>query len=103
MEPGHALASAFPLTRAPDPLKIFNQYGEGGYLAYRLSAHGDRVYIFGDAALMGDALLHSYGDVESVTPRWDSIVRGAGTDYHFNYIRSWDVASDGSVTFGVKP
>jgi sulfane dehydrogenase subunit SoxC len=25
--------------------------------------------------------------------------RGNGTDYHFNYIRAWDVASDGSVTF----
>lgn len=25
--------------------------------------------------------------------------RGAGTDYHFNYIRSWDIASDGAVTF----
>jgi hypothetical protein len=68
------------LAADPLPLRIFNQYGEGGYVAYRLSAHGDRVYIFGDAALMGDALLHSYGDVESVTPRWDSIIRGAGTD-----------------------
>jgi sulfane dehydrogenase subunit SoxC len=30
-------------------------------------------------------------------------VRGPGTDYHFNAIRSWDVAADGSVTFGVTP
>ena len=30
-------------------------------------------------------------------------VRGAGTDYHFNYIRAWDIAADGSVTFGVTP
>jgi sulfane dehydrogenase subunit SoxC len=29
-------------------------------------------------------------------------VRGAGTDYHFNYIRSWDVAPDGAVYFGVE-
>ena len=62
------------------PLRIFNQYGEGGYLAYRLFGQGDRVYVFGDAALMGDALLYSYGDVESVTPRWDAILRDAGTD-----------------------
>jgi len=27
--------------------------------------------------------------------------RGIGTDYHFNYIRAWDVAADGTVTFGV--
>ena len=79
-------AQDFPVCAArwlaadPLPLHIFNQYGEGGYLAYRLSAHGDRVYIFGDAALMGDGLLYSYGDVESVTPQWDTILRNAGTD-----------------------
>jgi hypothetical protein len=79
-------AQDFPVCAArwlaadPLPLHIFNQYGEGGYLAYRLSAHGDRVYIFGDAALMGDDLLYSYGDVESVTPQWDTILRNAGTD-----------------------
>jgi hypothetical protein len=79
-------AQDFPVCAArwlaadPLPLRVFNQYGEGGYLAYRLSAHGDRVYIFGDAALMGDPLLYSYGDVESVTPRWDSILRSANTD-----------------------
>jgi sulfane dehydrogenase subunit SoxC len=28
-------------------------------------------------------------------------VRGKGTDYHFNAIRTWDVAADGTVTFGV--
>lgn len=68
------------LAAAPQPLHIFNQYGEGGYLADKLSARGDRVYIFGDAALMGDDLLYSYGDVESVTPRWDSILHDSGTD-----------------------
>jgi sulfane dehydrogenase subunit SoxC len=26
-------------------------------------------------------------------------VRGRGTDYHFNYIRAWDVAADGQVFF----
>ncbi|HEY6220348.1 MAG TPA: sulfite dehydrogenase, partial [Gemmatimonadaceae bacterium] len=25
--------------------------------------------------------------------------RGPGTDYHFNYIRTWNVAADGSITF----
>jgi hypothetical protein len=79
-------AQDFPVCAArwlasdPEKLRIFNQYGEGGYLAYRLSAHGDRIYIFGDAALMGDALLYTYGDVESVKPRWDSILRSARTD-----------------------
>ena len=29
-------------------------------------------------------------------------VRGAGTDYHFNYVRAWDVTADGSVFYGVN-
>ena len=61
-----AYAQEFPvcaaqwLAEAPEPLKIFNQYGEGGYLAYALSSHGDKVFIFGDAALMGDQMLETY-------------------------------------------
>jgi hypothetical protein len=68
------------LKGAPEPLKIFNQYGEGGYLAYELSSRGDKLYIFGDAALMGDALLYRYANVETAQPGWDSIIRNAGTD-----------------------
>ena len=30
-------------------------------------------------------------------------VRGPGTDYHYNAIRAWDIAADGTVTFGVTP
>jgi len=68
------------LKGAPEPLKIFNQYGEGGYLAYELSSRGDKVFIFGDAALMGDPLLYTYANVETVAPNWDSIIRNSGTD-----------------------
>jgi hypothetical protein len=68
------------LAGAPDGLKIFNQYGEGGYLAYTLSSHNDKVFIFGDAALMGDQMLLTYAAVETVTPNWDSIIRRFGTD-----------------------
>ncbi len=81
-----AYAQEFPvcaaqwLSGAPEPLRIFNQYGEGGYLAYTLSPHGDKVFIFGDAALMGDPMLYSYAKVETVTPSWNSIIRDAGTD-----------------------
>jgi hypothetical protein len=85
-ESSPAYASDFPvcaarwLDGAQRPLRIFNQYGEGGYLAYALSARGDRVFIFGDAALMGDELLYRYADVENVQPDWDSIVRTSGAD-----------------------
>ena len=30
-------------------------------------------------------------------------VRGPGTDYHYNAIRTWNIAADGSVTFVVTP
>jgi hypothetical protein len=68
------------LADAPAPLRIFNQYGEGGYLSYALSSHGDKVFIFGDAALMGDQMLETYAAAETVTPGWDSIIRRFGTD-----------------------
>ena len=68
------------LAQAPEPLNIFNQYGEGGYLADELSAKGDKVYIFGDAALMGDPLLYTYAGVTSVRPGWDATIRDSGTD-----------------------
>lgn len=68
------------LAQAPHPLRIFNQYGEGGYLADQLSSRGDKVFIFGDAALMGDQLLYTYAAVEGVQPSWESIIRNAGTD-----------------------
>lgn len=68
------------LAQAPQPLNIFNQYGEGGFLADQLSARGDRVFVFGDAALMGDPLLYRYAAVEGVQPDWDSIIRDSGTD-----------------------
>ena len=30
-------------------------------------------------------------------------VRGPGTDYHYNAIRTWDIAADGTVTFVGTP
>ena len=81
-----AYAQEFPvcaaqwLAGAPAPLRIFNQYGEGGYLSYELSSHGDKVFIFGDAALMGDQMLETYASAETVAPGWDSTIRRFGTD-----------------------
>src|ERR1019366_4078429 len=81
-----AYAQEFPvcaaqwLSAAPEPLKIFNQYGEGGYLAYALSARGDKVFIFGDSALMGDQMLETYAGAETVTPSWDLSTRRFGPD-----------------------
>jgi hypothetical protein len=68
------------LDSGPSELNVFNQYGEGGYLARTIVPHGDRIFIFGDAALMGDDLLTTYGDVESVRPDWERILRRYHTD-----------------------
>ncbi|GAC1339669.1 MAG: hypothetical protein NVSMB29_07360 [Candidatus Dormibacteria bacterium] len=61
-------------------LHIFNQYGEGGYLSYMLHDRGDRVFIFGDAALMGDQSLLRYGQVADLGPDWETILRTSDTD-----------------------
>jgi hypothetical protein len=68
------------LESAPPGLNIFNQYGEGGYLAGTVTQHGDRIFVFGDAALMGDQLLITYGRVESVQPEWEQILLDHHTD-----------------------
>ena len=68
------------LDSGPSGINVFNQYGEGGYLARSIVPHGDRIFIFGDAALMGDALLNTYGDVETVRPSWERILRASHTD-----------------------
>ena len=68
------------LAASPLKLNIFNQYGEGGYLLYTLYSHGDKVFIFGDAALMGDQQLLTYGNVEELNPDWDRIITNAKTD-----------------------
>lgn len=67
------------LRSGPRDLRIFNQYGEGGYLAWSLAGTGDKVFIFGDAALMGDSLLYTYSDVVNVEPGWENTLEGYDT------------------------
>jgi hypothetical protein len=54
-------ASDFVATDLP-PGHLFNQYGWGGYLIYRLWPR-EKVYIYGDAAVMGDQFLYEYQSV----------------------------------------
>jgi hypothetical protein len=56
------------LAAGPPGLRIFNQYGDGGFLAYSLPR--DKVYIFGDAALMGEPLLYRYASIIDLSPTW---------------------------------
>lgn len=61
---------------------MYNQYGWGGYLAYRFYPQKNRqVFIFGEAALMGDPLLNEYEDVQTLRPDWKQILDKYGVDY----------------------
>ena len=62
--------------------RMFNQYGFGGYLAYRFYPDPNRrVFIFGEAALMGDSLLNEYADVYYVRSNWRQVLDKYGVDY----------------------
>ncbi|HEY0829546.1 MAG TPA: hypothetical protein VGE99_00290 [Candidatus Dormibacteraeota bacterium] len=61
---------------------MYNQYGWGGYLAYRFYPQKNReVFIFGEAALMGDPLLNDYEDVQTLRPDWKQILDRYAVDY----------------------
>ena len=63
--------------------RMYNQYGWGGYLAYRFYPQPNRrVFIFGEAALMGDPLLNQYEDVQTLRPDWMQIL----DEYHVDYV-----------------
>ena len=62
--------------------KMYNQYGWGGYLAYRFYQQPNRrVFIFGEAALMGDTLLNDYEDIQTLRPNWRTLLDKYGVDY----------------------
>jgi hypothetical protein len=62
--------------------RMYNQYGWGGYLAYRFYPQPNRrVFIFGEAALMGDDLLNEYEDVQTLRPDWKILLDKNGVDY----------------------
>jgi hypothetical protein len=62
--------------------RMYNQYGWGGYLAYRFYPDPNRrVFIFGEAALMGDDLLNEYEDVQTLRSNWKTVLAKYGVDY----------------------
>jgi len=62
--------------------RMYNQYGWGGYLAYRFYPDPNRrVFIFGEAALMGDGLLNEYEDVQTLRPDWQQVLDKYRVDY----------------------
>ena len=63
--------------------RMYNQYGWGGYLADRFYPDPDRrVFIFGEASVMGDSFLQKYQDVQTLRTDWQRVL----DDYHVDYI-----------------
>jgi hypothetical protein len=83
LEPGKeqaAVALAFP-TRAASamagagrPLRVFNDYGWGGYLIWTGYPAADRVFIDGRVEVYGDAVFRDYLTVSAVAPRWRQVL-----------------------------
>jgi hypothetical protein len=62
--------------------RMYNQYGWGGYLANRFYPETNRrVFIFGEAELMGDPLLNQYNSVQNLRPDWKAILDQYQVDY----------------------
>jgi len=62
--------------------RMYNQYGWGGYLASRFYPEPNRkVFIFGEAELMGDPLLNQYNSVQNLRPDWKAILDQYRVDY----------------------
>jgi hypothetical protein len=82
-------ASSYPIGAAdwlaahPDVgTRMYNQYGWGGYLANRFYPQPNRrVFIFGEAALMGDPLLNDYEDIQTLRPNWKTLLDRYRVDY----------------------
>ncbi|HVH64251.1 MAG TPA: hypothetical protein VNA65_11695 [Candidatus Dormibacteraeota bacterium] len=79
----YPVAAADWLAAHPDVgTRMYNQYGWGGYLANRFYPQPNRrVFIFGEAALMGDPLLNQYEDVQTLRPDWKQILDHYQVDY----------------------
>jgi hypothetical protein len=62
--------------------RMFNSYGWGGYLVYRFYPEPNRrVFVFGEATLMGDDRLRGYAEVENLRPDWRRRLQEDGADY----------------------
>lgn len=62
--------------------RMFNEYGWGGYLAYRFYPEPNRrVYVFGEALLMGDQQLWRYQRIQDVRPEWRRLLDDERVDY----------------------
>ena len=62
--------------------RMYNQYGWGGYLADRFYPDPNRrVFIFGEASVMGDSFLQQYQDIQTLRSDWQEVLDRYQVDY----------------------
>jgi hypothetical protein len=62
--------------------RMYNQYGWGGYLANRFYPDPNRrVFIFGEASVMGDSFLQQYQDIQTLRSDWQQVLDKYQVDY----------------------
>jgi hypothetical protein len=62
--------------------RMYNQYGWGGYLADRFYPDPNRrVFIFGEASVMGDSFLQEYQDIQTLRSDWQEVLDRYQVDY----------------------
>jgi hypothetical protein len=62
--------------------RMFSDYGWGGYMIYRFYPDPNRrVFIFGEADLMGDTIMNEYADVVGLKSDWLDILNRHNVDY----------------------
>ena len=79
----YPVAAADWLAAHPDVgTRMYNQYGWGGYMADRFYPDPNRrVFIFGEASVMGDSFLQDYQDVQTLRSDWRQVLDRYGVDY----------------------
>ncbi len=61
---------------------MFSDYAWGGYFIYRFYPdQSRRVFIFGEADLMGDTIMNQYVDVVDLHSDWQDVLSSHGVDY----------------------
>jgi hypothetical protein len=62
--------------------RMFSDYAWGGYMVYRFyPEQSRRVFLFGEADLMGDTIMNEYVDVVGLHSNWLDILNRHGVDY----------------------
>ena len=84
--------TAAKVTNKTQPVSLVNQirnqypagadvvppYSAAGYILYNLPR--DRVWIFGDNALIGDQIMNQYISIIDLTPKWRTLLRQSGAN-----------------------